>query len=340
MRRQTLLLVLVLVLLAACGTQPAAVPTTAPQEAEETEAGTVSPDLRETTVAFAYIPNVQFAPFYVADSKGYYREAGLDVTFDYNYETDTLQRVAQETVDFAHGSGISLMLARQQELPVVMVMTHYQQFPVVFFSKADYPLATPEDLADATIGLPGRFGASYYGLLALLYTSDLQEPDMNIQEIGFTQVEAVLQDNVQVASGYGMNEPVQLREMGQEANVLRVADFFPLVADGIMTNQALIENDPQRVHDFVQATMRGLQDTFDDPEEAFTISLDYIPEAELGDSELQRKVLEASLPYWESEQPGYSDPVAWQETHTFLLNVDLLNDAIEVEEAFTNKFIE
>jgi NitT/TauT family transport system substrate-binding protein len=291
-------------------------------------------------MAFAFIPNVQFAPFYVADSKGYYAEEGLDVSFDYNFETAVVQRVAQGDVEFAHGSGLSVMLARQQELPVVMVMTQYQRFPVVFFGKGDIELAQPADLRGQDIGIPGRFGASYYALLALLYASDVEESELNVQEVGFNQFQLVLEDELDIASGYAMNEPVRLREAEGGASVLAVADYFPLVSDGVISNEQLISEEPALVQGFVRATLRGLRDTLDNPDEAFELSLPYIPEADLDNAAFARTVLQESLPFWQGERPGYSDPQMWQESHSFLVDLELLNAPIDYEAGYTNAFVE
>jgi NitT/TauT family transport system substrate-binding protein len=330
-------LTLVLLLLAACGGG-----ADAPGAPDE-DTPTAEDDLRPVMMTFGYIPDVQFAPFYVADSKGYYAEVGLDVTFDYNFETDVVQRVAswpESEAEFALASGLSVMLARQQDLPVQTVMMQYQQFPVVFFSKADTELATPEDMRDHSIGIPGRFGASYYGLQALLYASEMQESELDVQEVGFNQFQLVLEDTIDIASGYAMNEPVKLQQEGIDVNVLRVADYFPLVSDGIITNERLIEREPEVVRDFVAASLRGLQDTLEDPDAAFALSLPYIPEAEIDGTEFERAVLEASLPYWESEQVGFSDPEKWEQSHTFLLELGLLNEPVALEEAYTNEFVE
>lgn len=333
-------LVLVLLLLAACGGAPQAA---APAEDGATEATTTedaatdAPAAQAITVAFSYIPNVQFAPFYVADQKGYYAEEGITPTFDYNFETDVLQRLAAGDVQFAHGSGLSTMLARQQGLPVSLVMMQYQQFPVVFFSKGDVPLASPEDMIGRSVGLPGRFGASYYALLAVLYASDLAESDMNVQEIGFNQLQLVLEDQIEIAAGYAMNEPVKLAAEGSEVNMLRVADVFPLVGDGVITNEAIIADNPELVRGFVRATVRGLADTLADPEEALAISQAYIPEMENVDFE--REVLQTSLAYWQADTLGTSDPAAWEQSYQFLLDLELLNAPIEYEQAFTNEFI-
>jgi NitT/TauT family transport system substrate-binding protein len=316
--------------------------TAAPAATTQPAAGGQAP--RQVIMAMPYIPNVQFAHYYVADKKGYYAAEGLKVTFDYNFETDVVQRVAQGTVQFGSASGDSVLLARAQGLPVATIATMSQKFPTVFFSKADANIKTPADLKGKTVGIPGRFGASYIGLLALLYANKIQESELDIQEIGFNQVAALSEDKVQVASGYGNNEPIQLDQQGVKVNVIRVADFFPLASDGIITAEALIKDDPDLARGFVRATLRGMQDTIAAPDEAFAISLEYIPEARSGDAQLQRRVLQETLAYWQSDATateglGYTDKASWEATHTFLRESGLLKNDVELDKAFTNEFL-
>lgn len=347
-QRLTLLVLVALVLVACTGpATPGQSSAPASNQDGSMEAGTATPGggpvsrtLRPVRLGVAYIPNVQFAPFYVADQKGYYADEGLAVTFDYNYETDTMQRVAQGNLEFTLGGGLSVMLARQQEFPVVTVMALTHQFPVVFFSKGSTPLTQPEDLKGKSVGIPGRFGASYYALLALLYASQMQERDLDVQEVGFNQLQLILEDKIQVAAGYAMNEPVKLRAEGEDVHVLRVDDYFPLVSDGLIANEALIEEDPELVRSFVQATLRGMRDTLDNPDEAFALSRTYIPEANLVNPEFERTVLQESLPYWQNQVLGYSNQEKWEKSHTFLQDIGLLTKPIAVEEAYTNEFVQ
>lgn len=308
-------------------------------------ATTIAPEqVQEIVLAMPYIPNVQFSQFYVADKKGYYAAEGLKVTFDYNFETDVVQRVAQGTLQFGLASGDSVLLARAQGLPVRTVATNSQRFPTVFFSKADQNIVTPADMKGKILGIPGRFGASYIGLRALLYAQNMTEQDLTIQEIGFAQVAALSEDKVQIASGYGNNEPIQLTERGIMLNVIAVADSYKLASDGIIASEKLIAEKPDMVAAFVRASMHGMQDTIADPQAAFDIALGYIPEAQQGDQALQRKILEATLPYWQSDLTkqyglGYSDPEAWTSTHTFLRDASILQKDVNIEDAFTNQFV-
>jgi len=330
------LLALAALLLAACSTAPATAPT----------AG-VAP--RAVTMAMPFIPNVQFAHFYVADAKGYYAAEGLTVAFDYNYETDVVQRVAQGTVQFGLASGDSVLLARAQGVPVVTVMTNSQRFPTVFFGKAEAGVTSPQDFTreGVTVGIPGRFGASWIGLLALLYAAGIPREAVNVQEIGFTQVAAVSEGKVTVAAGYGNNEPIQLERQGVAVNVIRVADFFPLASDGLIASERLIDADPALVRGFVRATLRGMADVIADPDSAFTVALDYIPELKSADpatQQLQRAVLQATLPYWQSDKTateglGFSDEENWRETHQFLRDSGLLQNDVDLKASFTNRFL-
>jgi len=340
MLRRLLLLLIGTLLLGACGgeaSKPSLSETTSPKF-EATSTDSKSLRLRDVTLALSYIPNVQFAPFYVAESKGYYKAAGLKVKFDYNFETDVAQRLAQGNIEFAMMSGISTLLARQQGLPVVTVATINQKFPVVFVSKAKTPLAKPQDLKGKRIGLPGHYGANYYAVLALLHANKMAERELDLQDIGFNQVQMLLEDKVDVAVCYAVNEPIQLANKGEKLNILSVD--YPLASDGLAVNQKLLDKDAKLVQSFVQATLHGLQATLDDPDMAFEVSLNNIPEAKQGDSKLQRKVLQAALEFWKSDKLGFSDLTVWEKTQEFLLASKLLNKALPLEGAVNNSFIQ
>jgi NitT/TauT family transport system substrate-binding protein len=352
MLKRIVLIVLLSIALAACGSAatPAAsdtAPATAaavPATAAAAEPATSG--MEKVTLGLGYIPTVQFAPFYVAQSKGYYAAEGLEVDFSYGGNVnDLLLQTAAGKLPFVVAAGDEVLLARTQQVPVQMVFLLYQKAPVAIFSKAEAGITEPQDLKGKTIGIPGRFGATYIGLRGVLYASGMQESDVNLSEIGFTQFEAVREDTVPVAVGYASNEPLRLEEEGVPVDVIKVADHIELVSNGIVVSEAYAAEHGETVRKFIRATSKGLGDTLANSEEAFEISLTFIPEMQAADQPFQRKVLDDTLDYWRGEGTeqhglGWLNPPAWQATYAFLRDAGILKAETDPTKAYSEAFVE
>jgi NitT/TauT family transport system substrate-binding protein len=320
--RLFLLVVLLTLILTACG-------------GDETPAS--EGPLTAVRLPMGYIPDPQYAPFYVALDKGYFRDAGFDVEFDYSFETDGVALVGAGELPFAIVSGDQVILARAQDVPIVYVMEWFQRFPVAVVSKAEAGIAEPQDLAGRQVGLPGFFGASYVGYAGLLQAAGLSQEDVIAEDIGFTQVETLLADQAEAVVGYANNEPVQLEAMGEDINVIYVADAVDMVANGLIANETLVAEDPDQVQRFVDAVLKGVADTLANPEEAFEISKKYVE----GLDDSRYGVLEASLPLWQADQLGVSELESWQKTQDALLAIGFLDQPLaDLEASFTNQFVE
>lgn len=283
-----------------------------------------------------YIPDPQYAPFYVSAERGYFADAGFDVEFDYSFETDGVALTAAGETAFAVVSGEQVILARAQGLPVVYVMEWFQKFPIAIVSKADAGIETPADLVGRHVGLPGFWGASFVGYNGLLSAEGISAETIPADDIGFTQFEAVLSDQVEAAIVYSNNEPVRLQAEGIDLNIINVSDYIDLVANGIITNETMIAEHPEQVEAFVGALLRGLADTIADPQAAYDISKVYVEGLE--DDRLG--VLEASIALWQAEPLGTTDSASWQTTHDVLLDMGMLDAPLaDLDAAYSNQFI-
>jgi NitT/TauT family transport system substrate-binding protein len=293
-------------------------------------------EVRRIRLPMGFIADPQYAPFYVAVDKGYYAEEGLEIEFDYSFETDGIALVGANELPFAIVSGEQVILARGQGLPVVYVLEWFQRYPIAVISRAEAGIDSPEDLAGRNVGLPGFFGASYVGFIGLLRANYLTQADVEANEIGFNQVESLRTGQSEAVVGYVNNEPVQLAAMGEAINVIDVADYTDMVANGVITNETTLAENPELVEGFVRAMLRGLEDTLDNPEEAYEISKKYVEGLDDG----RMNVLEASLPLWQAETLGVTDSAAWQQTQAVLLEIGFLDEPVEnLEAAFTNDFV-
>jgi NitT/TauT family transport system substrate-binding protein len=284
-----------------------------------------------------YVADPQYAPFYVAVERGYFAEEGLALEFDYSFETDGIALVGANELPLSVASGEQVLLARAEGLPVVYIFNWWQRFPVAVASLAEAGIVTPADMAGRNIGVPGFFGASYVGLAGLLSANDMTLEDIDANEIGFNQVESLVTGQSEAVVVYINNEPVQLRDRGLDINVIDVADYTNLVSNGFLTNEQTIAENPELLQGFVNAFRRGLRDTLADPDAAYEISKKYVE----GLDDSRRGVLDASLPLWQADQPGYNDPAAWQQTQDLLIEMGLLNAPLDdLGAAYSNEFVE
>jgi NitT/TauT family transport system substrate-binding protein len=311
MRKTLSALFLIVFILTACGKKP-------------------SSSLKHVRLPLGYIPNVQFAPLYVAVAKGYFADAGIQVDFDYSMENDITALVGADQNQFGVVSGEQVLLARAKGLPVVYVAAWY---------KAGQNIHSPADLRGKTIGLPGLYGANYIGLRALLHAGGLSEADVKLDSIGYTQVEALAADHDQAVSVYTNNEPVQLRAKGYDLTELRVADYVKLASNGLLTNEKTIAADPDLVRGMVKAILRGTADTIADPQAAYQTCLTYVENLAQADTVTQKQVLATTIELWKAERPGYSDPQSWDNMQSVLLDMGLLTQPQDLSKAFTNQFV-
>ena len=295
--------------------------------------------LTHVSLPMGYVANIQFAPFYVAAEKGYFKDAGIEVEFDYKFETDGVALVGAGKLPFSVVSGEQVLLARAQGLPVTYVAAWYQQYPVSVVAKSEAGVIVPQDLKGKKIGLPGLFGANYVGLRALLYEAKMSESDVTLDAIGFNQVDLVAAGQQDIVVGYTANEPIQLHARGIPVTEIRVADYVQLASNGILANEKIIAENPDLVRAFVGAFLKGLKDTIDNPDEAFKISEAYIPNFADLDANVQKQILTTSIEQWKADRLGYSDPQAWENMQTVLLDMGLIPEKQDLNKAYTNEYI-
>lgn len=301
------------------------------------EVSSVAQNLETISLPMGYIPDPQYAPFYVALDKGYFAEAGFEVEFDYSFETDGMALVGAGARPFALVSGEQVVLARAQEVPVVYVMEWFQRFPIAVVSRSAENITSPADLAGKQVGVPGPFGASYVGLIGLLAANNLSEADITREDINFTQFEQIMNEQVQSAVVYANNEPVRLMGEGVDVNVIQVSDFIDMVANGIITNEEMIAENPEKVEAFVHAVLRGLADTLADPDAAYEITKKYVE----GLDDSRMPVLEASIELWKAPKLGVTDGDSWETTQEILLMAGQLDVPVaDLGATYTNEFVE
>jgi NitT/TauT family transport system substrate-binding protein len=299
---------------------PSAVPTSGPTSGQSSGTpGTVT----KLTVGLGYIPSVQFAPFYLAQQAGYYRDAGLEVTFQNTIDPNLITLVGQGAIDIGLADGTSLIPAVAQGIPVRYVTTIYARFPNIVFAKASAGITTAADLRGKKLGTPGRYGSGWFMLEALLQSAGLTPSDLDIQLYpDYGQGAALAQGAIDAATGFANNEPVQLQLTGTTPTVLTVDDIVPLPGNGLISSVDTLRTKHAALAAFVAATLRAMADIMADPQQGIDATVALVPD--LGkDVATQRAILDATIAMWSNDYTtanglGAIDRGAWQQSVTFM----------------------
>jgi NitT/TauT family transport system substrate-binding protein len=299
-------------------------------------AATGSATATALTVGLGFIPSVQFAPFYLAQQKGYYRDAGVEVTFQNKIDPDLVTLVGQGAIDVGLADGTSVIPAVSQGIPIRYVATVYRAFPSIVFAKQAGGIKTAADLKGKKIGIPGRYGSSWIMLQALLQSARLTTSDVQIVEYpDFGQGAAVKQGVVDAATGFVNNEPVQLSLGGDPAVVLRVDQAVPLPGPGLITGTKTLEAKRPAVAAFVAATLKAMREIAANPDAGLDAAIQVVPE--LGQARpAQQAILAATIDAWKgggsASEMGTIDRAGWSTSVTFMSGLGLVPNPVTVDQ--------
>lgn len=311
------------------------------------ESGGASAEPEELTLGLTYVPNVQFAPFYLAAEEGYFEEAGVDVELRHHGEAEDLfGALAAGDEQVVVAGGDEMMQARSQGTPVLSTATLYRTYPVVAMVPEDSDVTAPADLAGKKIGVPGPYGETWFGLLALLDSAGLSTDDVTIEHIGFTQQAALTAGHVDVAMGFSNGDVPALESSGFAVRTLPVgqAEEVPLVGIGLGTTEAYAADHPEALRAVNEAVARAVTDIRADPQVGLEASKEYIPGTL--DAEQERAALAtltATAALYEGEEPaarwGEHDADVWDRMSDFLLDQGLIETEVPAAEAYTDDFL-
>jgi NitT/TauT family transport system substrate-binding protein len=316
-------LALVVFVLPRLTSEPAASPRATPSNGE----------LRDVTLLLGFRPDVQFAPFYVAQQEGFYADAGLEVTIEHRQAPDVLVLVADGDAEFGVADATDVMIARTSEIPVRYVSTLFGSFPVALIGPAGEVPTDPAALAGLRIGTPGRFGSSWHALLALLDAGGLTPEDVEIRAYPqFNQVDGLSNGDVDLITGFRNNEPLRLEARGIDVDLLTVDEVAPLPGPGVITGDELLASEPELVRAFADATARAQAAVIDDPDLGFAAAQVAVPTI-AEDPETARAVLEATVALWGGEGfSGRIDLDLWERGYATMQELGLIDGSVPIGE--------
>ena len=212
----------------------------------------------------------QFAGFYMAKEKGFYKNTGLNVSFHkYTAKTNLTNRVLTKKSDFGTGSS-SLIIDKSNGKEIVLIGSIFQSSPLMLLALANSRINSLEDIKNKrimTVNNKQRFAT----LQAMLASKNVSTNEITFVEHTF-DVKDLINNNTDFVQAYTTNEPFLLKELGYEARIFHPKDYgFDFYEELIFTSKEFAQNNPTTVRNFYEASIKGWEYAFDNINETAKI---------------------------------------------------------------------
>jgi NitT/TauT family transport system substrate-binding protein len=282
-----------------------------------------------------------FGPIQIAKGKGYFTEAGFDVTFAVGRGgVDVAKQVGAGNAPLGGILADGPILVRQNGVPTKVVAVFGGKGFMQLVVREDSGISKPSDLKGKTISVMSFQDTTFYALLGLLASAGLTQDDVNIQSAGPSGV----WEFVATGKSAGMAgvpdwiPPVQAA--GVKVKVIATDTFFPHMAQGIGVSDQVIRDKPDMVRRFVKAALRGMKDIMDDPDKAAADFVRFVPQWQ-GKEGAVKATLQyyATLVYPGQQQLGEVNIERLRTLQDFYFSKGLIQRKSPIEELYSNEFI-
>jgi len=333
MKKKLYIVVLALLLvfgLAACGNK---------EESSKNE----RKDLEKITFVLDWTPNTNHTGLYVAQEKGFFEGAGLDVEIQQPPEDGATVLVASGKADFgvSFQDSMAAALASEDALPITAVAAVIQHNTSGIISRAGEGMDRPK-------GMEGHSYATWNGAIELATLEQVVEADggdfSKVKQIPSTvtdEVSALKTESVDSIWIFYAWAGVKTELEGLETDYFEFADIDPVFdyyTPVIIANNDFLKKNPDKAKAFMEALSKGYQFAIQNPEEAADILCKAAPELDkelvLASQKYLAKEYQAEAEYW-----GYIDAERWNNFYKWVNSNKLVEGKVPLDTAFTNEYL-
>lgn len=296
--------------------------------------------LEEITILLDWTPNTNYSGLYAAKEHGFFEEEGLQVEI-IQASGNVLQMIAADQAQFGVSYQEEITFARLEGVPVVSIAAIIQQNTSGFASLKEKGIETPAQFEGSSYGGWGS-PIEEATIKALMEPFDAAFEKVEFLTTGELDSLVVLREAADFAWIYYGWTGVEAELQGMELNFIQLRDIDPALdyyTPTLATSEKLIEEDPQMVERFMKAASKGYRLAIEKPEKAALALLDNAPELDeelvYASQEWLSDKYQAGAEVW-----GLQERDTWQSYTLWLYERDLIDDMIDVDQAFTNQFIQ
>ncbi|TKC19165.1 ABC transporter substrate-binding protein [Robertmurraya kyonggiensis] len=295
----------------------------------------------ELTIMLDWYPNAVHSALYTAQEKGYFDEEGLDVKIEMPADTnDPLKLAATGKVDLAISYQTQLLLSRGEDIPVVSIGAFVRHSLDGIMYKKGNGIESPKDLVGKNVGYPSSSVSE--AILNTMVKHDGGDPEqVKLTDVGWDLMPSLATDKVDALVGaYVNHELVLLKKEGYDV------DMFPLSEYGVPENYELIivtgektlEKKEESIKKFWSALSKAQADVKADPESALDVLFSHENESFPLERDVETESLTTLLPLMVDDAVpfGYQEEKVWQDVADWLYDSKVLQEEVDVKEAYKN----
>lgn len=251
--------------------------------------------LEKVSLQLKWHHQFQFAGYYAALEKGFYRDEGLDVEIkDRDVSKNNIEQVLHGQSQYGIADSV-LFLYQAQKEPIVIVAPIFQHSPNVLLTLKSSGIDSPYKLIGKRVAFYPN-DADGLPILAMMH-------ETGILKKGFKRVNSdfdfkdFISKKVDAHHGYLTNEPYALLQKGVETNIINPQHFgVDLYGDIFFTSQHELQEHPKRVAAMKRATIRGWEYALSHQEEIIRlIKTKYAPQKSLDQLRFEAKGIESVI---------------------------------------------
>jgi NitT/TauT family transport system substrate-binding protein len=283
-----------------------------------------------------------FAPFMLAQHKGYYKAEGLEVEFQTGKGgTDVAKQLGAGNADLGGGVGDTAIIVRPNSIPVKSVAVLGGRSLLAIAVHADSGINSPKDLKGKTIATWSLQDTTYYSLLGTLAAVGLTKDDVKIQSVGPINVWKLLVARQADAMGAVPDWIASAEAAGAKLRTFAAHDYFPNMPQAIIASDKMIATKPEVIRKFVRATLKGVRDIMTDPEAAAEDYVKAVPANADRLPEMKRTLqLYATTVYPGQARLGEMDESRLGTLQDFYLKEKIIDSRTAPKELYSNAFIQ
>ena len=242
-------------------------------------AGTPASAAEKVSLRLKWLAQAQFAGFYVAKAKGFYDQAGLDLTINPggpNLNVETLVAAGNDTFGLAGGTE-TVLLAREKGLPLVCIGVTVQNTPFTYVAYKDSGITKVKDFAGKKVAT--WFTGTQYTLYSMLASAGVKQSDLTIvPQSGSMAPFVEKQFDVAAATYYNELNTLKEQGLGDKLTLIKPDDYGVVVQqDTVLVSEKYRNEKPQQVQAFLTATIKGWKYALQNKKEAIDIVMAAAP---------------------------------------------------------------